>query len=123
MVIKARSWPFLHGPLAETQRISILYGIQIHIKSLAVRIGTEVQAAVFYHPSCLEDSGKVFIGDPYQRITLSVLKKDIVVGIIFLYDVVLQNKGLILVSCYYIVYCYDLLHQSRSLGVPIGQEV
>ena len=122
MVIEAGLTFFKHS-LAETERIGFLHCIQIHSKPFSVRIGPVVLGAIPDYSPCGENPWEFLIGDPDQGIALSILEKDVVVGIVFLDQIVLQDQGLIFVTCNHVVDGGDLLHQSRRLGIPVGKEI
>lgn len=53
-------------------------------------VGAEICAPTAVDCACFEDARKRFVGDTDAGIGLPVFKKNVVTGIIFLYETVLQ---------------------------------
>ena len=123
MVVKAGRIPLLQITRAMPEWIIILDKIKIGGQPRYLRIRPEIVRTIPDDSPCLEDTGKILIRDPYHRIALTILEKDVVVRVVFLYQIVLKDKSLILIACDDVVYGIDLIDKSRCLGIPVGKEI
>ena len=100
-----------------------IYQFKVLGHAQGIRKRSKVVGSVLDYAPCLEHLGEILMGYPYHWIAFAVLEHYVVMRIVFLYEVVLQNQRLVVVSSYDMVYVTDLLDQHSGLAVAIRQEI
>ena len=85
---------------------------QYHLNRIAETVRSIVFPDLFVDGSGFENSRKRFFGYANTRITLSVLQLDIIPRLALLYQIILQQKG-ILLTCYY--HIFDIRYMNHQL--------
>ena len=96
MVVEAWCLLGLELPFAFAQRELFLNQLKIFLQHLHTWIWTEVRCTVLINITCLEYSRELLICDLDDRISLSILQVDVVLGHVLLDQVVLENQRLVL---------------------------
>ena len=105
------------------QRIVVLNHLDVCIKPCEIWVRSEVLRTILYDTPCLEYMGKILIGDADDRIALPILKKDVVMRSVLLYEIVLENKRFIFIASDYEFDIIDLLDKSGGLCIAVRKEV
>ena len=86
----------LELPFAFAKRKFFLNQLKIFLQHLHTWIWTEVRCTVLINITCLEYSRELLICDLDDRISLSILQVDVVLGHVLLDQVILEYKSLVL---------------------------
>ena len=123
VVVQTGLLALFHGCGALSQREQPVNEVHVLVDLTRLRIRAEVFGSVLEDAPCGEDLGEVLLGYADHRIALSILQQDVVVRVVLLYQVVLENQRLVVVSRYHMVDVAYLLHKRLRLAVAVGQEV
>ena len=96
--------PLGHIGVAGTNRVEFVYQLYHQVHRIAETIGPVVLPCAFHDMACLEDTRKLLLGNADTRITLAVLQQDVVMRLVFLDEVVLQEKSVLLAVHHHITY-------------------
>ena len=83
-----------------------------------MRVGSEEGAEAFVYLTGLEYTGQIFVRYADAGVGLSVLEKDVIAGIVFLYKAVLEQQCVLFRVDHRVADVLNLGHQHLSL-IPI----
>ena len=84
---------------ATSQGIEPVEGFDEGVQGPHIGKWSKILGAILKNTPCFKEPWKGLVGNPQHRIGLPVLQVDVVAGIVFLYHVVFQDKGLVFVGC------------------------